>query len=58
MGLGLVENLFRRACAVEFFQHLTAPGIFDAAVDLAIGKRACAAFAETVERIANRPIER
>ena len=48
MGMGLGENVFRRARLHEFVQHFAAQmaGILDLAVELAVGESARAAFAE------------
>ena len=46
VGLGLIQNLLRRAHAHEGLQHLPAAGILDAGVELAVRERARAALAE------------
>ena len=46
MGLGLPEDFLRRAGFDEQVRHMARPGAFDARGELAIGKRARAAFAE------------
>ena len=56
MRFGVVQNLVRRAVADEFLQHLALAVVLRTGVELSVGERTGAAFAETVVRFGIKPL--